>query len=128
MVNKTQYIIQELLERNLISDDSVEEVSQVLNGEITSKEYKLKARINKALNKELAYYNFKGLVSIEDVNALYDIVTSKFKEDAEITEVDLQHQAKVYYAQKYAKFKKSIAPITLSDFANIYKLNYPTFL
>lgn len=102
-LNKTQYIVEELVEAGLVSKDNSDKVSAIINNEAKfNKEYQTK----KIIHSYLTDYS-NSLVKEADVEAVYSIIKSKFKDDAELTNDDIKIQAYNYLVKedKYDRYK-----------------------
>ena len=113
-MNKTEYIIQELLERGLISEDNKGEITKVIDKGPSSKEYRLKERIKKAIEG-----NYLGIASEEDINAIYISILGKYKESYSLDKDELQGEVRRYIESSY----KQVKPIdTINSKVDIYKI------
>lgn len=112
-LDKSKYIVQELVEKGLLPDDKVEEAIKVISNEGKfNKEYQTKQTILKYLE---TYSN--SLVKEADLEAVYSAIQAKFKEDAELTSEDIKTQAHNYLNKegKYNDKYKLPAYVDLVD-------------
>lgn len=95
----TENIVEELIKLGLVSALNKQNVIDVINGKFVSntREYKIKELITKAYNDEFRTY--KGTITIQTLEGIYNLIVSKYKEDAEILYIDVLSQLRVYYSQ-----------------------------
>lgn len=120
MLNKTKYIVAELIEKSIVSEDKAEAAAFIINNEGKfNKEYQTK----KIIHSYLVDYS-SSIVKEADVEAVYSIINSKFKDDAELTNEDIKAQAYNYLLKesKYSNFKCQANSLVESLFpsSNIY--------
>jgi carbamoylphosphate synthase small subunit len=102
-LNKTHYIVAELIERGIVSENKAKAAALIINNEGKfNKEYQTK----KVIHSYLVEYG-SSIVEEADVEAVYSIIKSKFKDDAELTNEDIKAQAYSYLIKenKYSIFK-----------------------
>lgn len=91
-LNKTKYIVAELIEKGIVSEEKAEAAALVINNEGKfNKEYQTKQTILKYLETYSS-----SLVKEADLEAVYSAIQAKFKEDAELTSEDIKTQAHNY--------------------------------
>lgn len=99
-LNKTKYIVAELIEKGIVSEDKAEAAALIINNEGKfNKEYQTKQTILKYLETYSS-----SLVKEADLEAVYSAIQAKFKEDAELTSEDIKTQAH-NYLNKEGKYK-----------------------
>ena len=114
MLNKTDYVIKELIEKGLIKETQVDEVTKVINNEgKLSKEYQLKKIILDYLT-----YNSTSPVTEADIEAVYKATQDRFKEGVEITKEHLKVEVMIYLAKEKKANKDPLDELTDS----FYKL------
>ena len=102
MLNKTDYVIKELIEKGLINQEKVDEVTKVINSEgKLSKEYQLKKTILDYLT-----YNSSSPVTEADIDAVYSATQARYKNGVEITKEHIKVEV-MLYLDKEKKASKS---------------------
>lgn len=112
-LNKTKYIVAKLIEKGIVSEDKAEAAALIINNEGKfNKEYQTK----KIIHSYLADYS-SSIVKEADVEAIYSIIKSKFKDDAELTNEDIKTQAYSYLVKegKYVKYKLPLEEFKLIE-------------
>lgn len=95
IINKAKYIVDVLKSKGLIIPEKEEEVLNVLGSEESlPKEYQVKKTILNLLS------NYSCNISTEDVDSIYNIITSKFKEEVSLSQEDIKSQILVYLKQR----------------------------
>ena len=120
MLNKTKYIVDELIEKGIVSKEKAEAAALIINNEGKfNKEYQTK----KSIHNYLTDYS-SSIVKEADVEAVYSIIKGKFRDDAELTNEDIKAQAYNYLLKenKYSNFKCQANSLVESLFpsSNIY--------
>ena len=102
-IKSTYYVVRELIEKGIVSEDKAEAAALIINNEGKfNKEYQTKKIIHSYLVDHSS-----SIVKEADVEAVYSIIKSKFKADAELTNDDITIQAYNYLVKesKYDKYK-----------------------
>ena len=119
-LNKTKYIVAELIEKGIISKDKSEAATLIINNEGKyNKEYQTK----KVIYSYLVDWS-NSLIKEADVEAVYSIIKSKFRDEVELTNEDIKSQVYSYLSKenKYNNFKGQTTNLVESIFpsSNIY--------
>lgn len=111
-LNKTQYIVEELVEAGLVSLDNFDKVLAIIDNEAKfNKEYQTK----KTIYDYLSRYS-SSLVNQAEVDAVLEFISSKYKEDAKLTKEDIKLQVISYLkSNKTYKFEQEESFSNLVD-------------
>ena len=111
-LNKTQYIVEELVEAGLVSLDNFDKVLAIIDNEAKfNKEYQTK----KTIYDYLSRYS-SSLVNQVEVDAVLELISSKYKEDAKLTKEDIKLQVISYLkSNKTYKFEQEESFSNLVD-------------
>ena len=108
MLNKTTYVIQELIDKGLINKDQVDEVTKIINSEgKLSKEYQLKKTILDYLT-----WNSSSPVTEADIDAVYSATQARYKEGVEITKQHIKVEVMVYLDKEKKANKSPLDELT----------------
>lgn len=116
-LNKTQYIVEELVEAGLVSKDNLDKVSAIIDNE---------AKFNKKYQTEKTIYDYlsrysSSLVNQAEVDAVLELISSKYKEDAKLAKEDIKLQVISYLkSNKTYKFEQEESFSNLVD--SIFKV------
>jgi hypothetical protein len=91
-LNKTYYIVEELVEAGFVSKDDFDKVIAIIdNGAKFNKKY----QTEKLIYDYLSQYSSLTISQV-DVDAVYYLINSKYKEEAELTKEDIKIQVISY--------------------------------
>jgi hypothetical protein len=96
MLNKTKYIVDELIEKGIVSKEKAEAAALIINNEGKfNKEYQTK----KIIHSYLTDYS-SSIIREADVEAVYSIIKGKFRDYAELSKDDITIQAHNYLVKE----------------------------
>lgn len=119
-IKSTYYVVRELIDKGIVSEDKAEAAALIINNE---------GKFNKEYQTKKVIYSYlvdwsNSLIKEADVEAVYSIIKSKFRDEVELTNEDIKSQVYSYLSKenKYNNFKGQTTNLVESIFpsSNIY--------
>jgi hypothetical protein len=121
-LNKTYYIVEELVEAGLVTKDNFDKVTAIID---KGAEFNKKYQTKKTIYDYLSYYSSVIFKQV-DVDAVMSLINSKYKEDAKLTKEDIKLQVINYLkSNKTYKFEQEESFSILVDSIFKQKITYP---